>query len=100
MCDRTLHRCAGDTDPLRSRYSGRAALAGAWSVRLRSGGHHVDHVRFGRPGFKTQPPLEADHFVKPRPGLLVLFPAYIWPSVEPFESDHPRLTVAFDAVPA
>ena len=116
-------------DPLRVRNSGRAALTGAWSVRLRSGGHHADHVhpqgwlssacyialpptigdgtvgragwlRFGRPGVKTLPPLDADHFIKPRPGLLALFPAYMWHGVEPFESDQPRLSVAFDVVPA
>ncbi len=115
-------------DPLRARNTGRAALTGAWSVRLRSGGHHADHVhphgwlssacyvalpptigdgkagragwlRFGRPGVKTVPLLDADHFVKPRPGLLVLFPAYMWHGVEPFESDQPRLSVAFDVVP-
>ena len=97
-------------------------------MRLRSGGHHADHVhphgwlssacyialpptigdgasaregwlRFGRPGVKTVPPLEADHFVKPRPGLLVLFPAYMWHGVEPFVSDQSRLSVAFDVVP-
>ena len=117
------------TDPIRIRNTARAALTGAWSVRLRSGGHHADHVhpngwlssacyvalpptigdgvtrrdgwlRFGRPGVKTVPPLDADHFVKPRPGLLVLFPAYMWHGVEPFESDQPRLSVAFDVVPA
>ena len=68
------------------------------------GGNENDHgragwLRFGRPGFKTSPLLEADHFVKPELGLLVLFPAYMWHGVEPFESDQPRLTVAFDVVP-
>ena len=116
------------TDPLRMRNTRRAALTGAWSIRLRSGGHHVDHVhphgwvssacyialpptigdgktgragwlRFGRPGVKTLPVLDADHFVQPRPGSLILFPAYMWHGVEPFESDQPRLSVAFDVVP-
>ena len=53
-------------------------------------------LRFGRPGVKTLPLLDADHYVKPRPGLLVLFPAYMWHGVEPFESEQPRLSVAFD----
>ncbi len=57
-------------------------------------------LRFGRPAIKTEPPLAADHFVKPEPGLLVLFPAYMWHGVEPFESDRARLSVAFDVVPA
>ena len=126
---RYLTNLSGGSDPLRARNTGRAALSGTWSVRLRSGGHHADHVhpqgwlssacyialpptigdatnahdgwlRFGRPGVKTLPPLDADHFVKPRPGLLALFPAYMWHGVEPFESDQPRLSVAFDVVPA
>jgi len=116
------------TDPLRSRNTGKAAYTGAWSVRLRSGGHHADHVhphgwlssacyialppsigsketdhagwlRFGRPSMTTSPPLQADHLVRPEPGRVVLFPAYMWHGVEPFESDQPRLSVAFDVVP-
>ncbi|HEX7465480.1 MAG TPA: putative 2OG-Fe(II) oxygenase [Usitatibacter sp.] len=103
------------------------AISGAWSVRLRSGGYHTDHVhpegwissacyialpesvtsgthfagwlRFGKPGIATKPALAPDHYVKPEPGLLVLFPAYMWHGVEPFESPEPRLTVAFDVVP-
>ena len=127
---RYIARLNADDDPLRARNTGRAGMTGAWSVRLRSGGHHADHVhphgwlsssacyialpptigdgapgragwlRFGRPGAKTDPALDADHFVRPRAGLLVLFPAYMWHGVEPFESDQPRLTVAFDVVPA
>ncbi len=126
---RYITNLSAGSDPLRGRNSGQAVLTGAWSVRLRSGGHHADHVhphgwlssacyialppsigdethahdgwlRFGRPGVKTLPPLGADHFVKPRPGLLTLFPAYMWHGVEPFESDQPRLSVAFDVVPA
>jgi hypothetical protein len=38
--------------------------------------------------------------VKPEPGLLVLFPAYMWHGVEPFTSGERRLSVAFDVVPA
>jgi uncharacterized protein (TIGR02466 family) len=120
------------TDPLRSRNTGRVLFTGAWSVRLQSGGSHVDHVhphgwlssacyiavpptlgagsgaqpdragwlRLGRPSFPTRPPLAAQHFVRPEPGTLVLFPAYLWHGVEPFEGDRPRLSVAFDVVPA
>ena len=97
-------------------------------MRLRSGGHHADHVhphgwissacyialpptvgqggrdragwlRLGKPAFPTRPALEADHHVKPEAGKLVLFPAYVWHGVEPFESDQARLSVAFDVVP-
>ena len=107
--------------------AGGFTISGAWSVRLRSGGYHTDHVhpegwissacyialpssvasgsgragwlRLGKPGIATSPALAADRFVKPEPGLLVLFPAYMWHGVEPFESPESRLTVAFDVVP-
>ena len=36
----------------------------------------------------------------PRVGRLVIFPSYFWHGTIPFESEQPRLTVAFDALPA
>ena len=124
---RRLAACGTGGDPFRSRNTGRFAVTGAWSVRLASGGFHADHVhprgwlsgvcyldvpvevesspdragwlRLGRPGIRTSPAMAADHFVKPEPGLLALFPAYMWHGVEPFQSACARLTVAFDALP-
>ncbi len=135
-----LARLGRGDDPLRGRNTGRALFSGAWSVRLRTGGHHADHVhphgwlssacyialpptigtgecaggssatgsdasragwlRFGKPSFPTSPALAPDAWVKPERGRLVLFPAYVWHGVEPFESEQPRLSVAFDVVPA
>jgi tetratricopeptide (TPR) repeat protein len=123
-----VERLGTGDDPIRSRNSGRFAMGSAWSVRLASGGYHTDHVhpfgwlssafyvtlppdmskaspragwlRLGKPGIATRPALEADFHVEPRPGHLVLFPAYMWHGVEPFESERPRMTVAFDALPA
>jgi uncharacterized protein (TIGR02466 family) len=125
---RHVARLGRGDGPLLARNTGRFAFSGAWSVRLRSGGHHADHVhphgwissacyialppgvgrgegdragwlRLGKPAIPTRPPLAADHYVKPEAGLLVLFPAYVWHGVEPFTSDQPRLSVAFDVVP-
>ena len=128
---RYVKRLGRGDDPVRRRNTGRFGISGAWSVRLRSGGHHADHVhphgwissacyialppaigsgqgddpmragwlRLGKPAIRTRAPLAAEHFVKPEPGNLVLFPAYMWHGVEPFESDAPRLSVAFDVVP-
>lgn len=113
-------------DPLRRRITDGFRLAGSWSIRLRPGGHHVDHLhhkgwissafyvslppgvsdgdqgalRFGHPGTPTRPELEAEYRVRPQPGLLALFPAYMWHGTDPFEGDQPRLTIAFDVVPA
>lgn len=102
-------------------------VAGAWSVRLRSGGRHVDHLhdhgwissafyvdlppavsgegnqgslRFGKPGTVTAPELGAEHWIKPQAGMLALFPSYMWHGTEPFTDERPRLTIAFDVVPA
>ena len=113
-------------DPLRGRIRKTYALSGAWSVRLRAQGFHVDHVhpegwlssachielpaslqkrpegwlKFGEPGVPTAPRLEPDHFVKPELGQLVLFPSYMWHGTVPFSGETPRLSVAFDIVPA
>ncbi len=116
------------SDPLRRRNTSGYRVQGAWSVRLRPQGFHVDHVhqkgwlssalhielpdavadpavregwlKFGQPGVATQPPLPAERFVRPEPGRLVLFPSYMWHGTQPFGGEQDRLTVAFDVVPA
>jgi tetratricopeptide (TPR) repeat protein len=113
-------------DPLRRRRAEGYRFDGAWSVLLRPDGYHADHVhprgwissachielpsaveqghegwlKFGEPGIATQPPLAPQHFVKPEPGRLVLFPSYMWHGTAPFGGDTPRLTIAFDLLPA
>ncbi|MDB5469118.1 MAG: putative O-linked N-acetylglucosamine transferase, family [Caulobacter sp.] len=98
----------------------------SWSVRLASGGAHVDHLhkawissafyvalppdveaggragwlRLGKPGLVTAPPLEAERWIQPRPGMLALFPSSMWHGTEPFEDGAERLTIAFDVDPA
>jgi uncharacterized protein (TIGR02466 family) len=116
------------TDPCRSRRAGSYRIESAWSVRLKPGGFHKDHfhpegwlssafyvetpdealetearqgwIRFGKPPFRTDPELAAEHFVRPQPGRLVLFPSYMWHGTEPFTTDERRLTIAFDLLPA
>lgn len=115
-------------DPHRSRVTGGYRIQGAWSVRLRTGGFHADHfhpqgwissafyvetpdraldretregwIRFGRPPIDLDPTLEAEHYVRPEPGRLVLFPSYMWHGTVPFTTEELRMTVAFDLVPA
>ena len=41
-----------------------------------------------------------EHFVEPAAGMLVLFPSYMWHGTVPFATGAPRLTAAFDVVPA
>ena len=57
-------------------------------------------LRLGHAGIRTQPQLPADAYIKPQAGTVALFPAYLWHGVEPFESATPRVSIAFDALPA
>lgn len=123
-----LDRVGRGADPLRRRNQGRWRFNGSWSVRLRSSGFHTSHVHprgwissacyielpdsmsdpgsdegiltFGRPSLLTTPALTSEYSVRPRVGMLVLFPSYFWHGTVPFASAQGRLTVAFDAVPA
>lgn len=121
-----LARIGHGSDPLRRRNRGAYRFNGGWSVRLRSAGFHNSHVHprgwissacyidlpnrmnddkpegylsFGVPSLRTTPLLAAEHTVRPRVGMLVLFPSYFWHGTVPFTSDRTRLTVAFDVVP-
>lgn len=112
--------------PLRSRNNGDSELTGCWSVRLRRGGYHVNHVhsegwissayyvelppevsdeavksgwiKFGEPRFEV-PGAEPEKLVQPSIGRLVLFPSYMWHGTTPITGDDPRMTIAFDVIP-
>jgi len=124
---RYLEYVGQGSDPLRRRNRGKWRFNGSWSVRLRSSGYHANHVhprgwissacyielpdgmadsrtqegalRFGEPSIATIPPLPSEYSVRPRVGMLVLFPSYFWHGTVPFSSHQARLTVAFDVVP-
>lgn len=116
-------------DPMRSRNGNRYAISGMWSVRLHANGFHVNHyhpegwmssacylhlppavehrggegwLKFGEPAFPTRPRLEPEYLLKPAPGLLALFPSYMWHGTVPFSGTaaESRLTIAFDVAPA
>ncbi len=100
-------------------------FSGAWSVRLRAEGHHINHIhsagwissayyvrlppmapadaphagwlKFGEPRLPV-PGCGPVKWVEPKPGRLVLFPSYLWHGTAPFSAGD-RLTVAFDIVP-
>ncbi|MBU6417237.1 MAG: tetratricopeptide repeat protein [Xanthomonadaceae bacterium] len=122
-----ITRMGEGTDPLRRRNAGTYHFNGSWSVRLHGSGFHHNHVHprgwissacyidlpegmedaqsregvltFGEPGILTTPVLRAEYEVRPKPGMLVLFPSYFWHGTVPFQGERTRLTVAFDAVP-
>ena len=122
-----LERLGGGDDPLRRRNTGAYRIAGCWSVQLASGGYHAPHVHpegwlssafyvdlpaavdaggregwigFGAPPFVCATPTPPEHYEKPEPGKLVLFPSYMWHGTVPFTGEDARLTIAFDVVPA
>lgn len=113
--------------PMRSRNLRPARPTGCWSVRLRRGGFHVNHIhpqgwissayyvdvpsevedeaaqsgwlKFGEPRY-PMPGGVALRAVQPRPGRLLLFPSYFWHGTNPILGDEPRLAIAFDCLPA
>jgi uncharacterized protein (TIGR02466 family) len=117
-----------ESHPLFARKSAQFRFSGSWSVRLGSEGHHLSHIHpagwisscyyvsvpdtilqggddagclvLGRSNLDCGLADRVTHVVRPRPGLLALFPSYLYHATEPFRSDQPRLTVAFDVVPA
>lgn len=96
--------------------------AGSWSVMLKSGGGHVDHIHpmgWISASYYVQVPIEIDgankaghlrlgasgvrgvelageRWIKPTPGKVVFFPSYIWHGVEPFKSGSIRIAAPFD----
>lgn len=104
----------------------RPRFAGSWSVRLRGGGHHANHVHpqgwissalyialppetakdaphagwlaLGEPQAALGLDLPPTQMVEPAPGRLILFPSWLWHGTRPF-GEGERLTVAFDVAP-
>ena len=56
-------------------------------------------LKFGEPNFDCGLKEPIRRTVQPAPGLLVLFPSYIWHGTLPFHSSQSRTTIAFDVVP-
>ena len=124
---RYVEKLKGGADPLRRRNIGACRMFSSWSISLPPDGFHVNHVhpegwlssachlrapvpeedepragwlKFGEPGVATAPALEPEHFVKPEPGVMVLFPSYMWHGTIGFKNPPARLTFAADFVPA
>jgi tetratricopeptide (TPR) repeat protein len=122
-----LRQLPGDaTHPFLARKASAISFPASWSVRLRSEGFHISHIHqtgwmssalyvglppevgqgdagalaFGVPDAALGLDLPPRRVEQPKVGRLVVFPSYMWHGTLPFESDQPRLTVAFDALPA
>lgn len=112
--------------PLTPRRRSGYRIAGAWSVRLRPGGFHINHVhdrgwissayyvelpaettegdtqegwiKFGEPPWPL-PGCGPEKIIQPHVGMLALFPSYMLHGTIPFTHGAERLTAAFDVVP-
>ena len=108
--------------PLLCRRDERWIADGGWSIRLQSSGYHVAHIHpsglvssacysvvppagsdaregqleIGRAPDDLSIELEPIASITPRPGMLALFPSFLYHGTRPFGSGE-RLSVAFDA---
>jgi tetratricopeptide (TPR) repeat protein len=117
-----------DRHPLLSRKGAGFTFSGSWSVLLRPNGFHVNHVhprgwissafyvdvpeydgemphagtiKFGESGAGLGPDRElVARRIRPEPGLLALFPSYMWHGTEAFTKGAARITTPFDIIPA
>lgn len=115
--------------PLLSRKTEQFEFSASWSVRLGKGGYHINHVHplgwissafyvaiddgligdeidkdgwicFGHSGLNLDGDREQiGKWVKPKPGMLALFPSYMWHGTKPIKKDGERMTAPFDVVP-
>lgn len=61
---------------------------------------HQGWIEFNHPGYGIPDRGTAtEHRVCPRPGMIVLFPSYVWHRTVPFEGEGERISVAFDLHP-
>ena len=125
--DDYLKRLGSDPrHPCARRNSGNYAIHDCWSVALAPGGHHVNHlhpngwissayyvqvpdsvdaaskagwIKFGEPPVLTRPALGPEKWVRPEPGMVVLFPSYVWHGTAPSPEGAPRITAPFDVRP-
>jgi len=120
---------ADPTHPFLSRNQRSVKMTGSWSVKLRSSGHHSNHIhqegwmssafyvslppsvseeselqagciQFGQPADELGLDLAPHRVIRPKPGYLALFPSYMWHGTVPFSDTEPRMTIAFDMQPA
>lgn len=114
-------------NPLTARNTGQFHINGLWSIYLRKGGRHVNHVhpegwvssayyvavppevdtsdkkagwiKFGETPYKMPAATPALKWIKPTPGSLVLFPAYMWHGTVPISGEARRVTAPLDVLP-
>ncbi len=116
------------THPLYNRNTGNFSFSASWSVWLRDGGFHINHIhplgwfsssfyvevpnfdeearnkkqgwiKFGESGLELGGVDQPFQFIEPEEGLLALFPSFMWHGTVPFEGTSDRITAPFDIIP-
>ncbi len=115
--------------PFLRRNNHGVRMMGSWSVKLRSSGHHSNHIhqegwmssafyvalppsvmantgaedgciQLGQPAAELGLTLAPRRVLRPKLGHLALIPSYMWHGTVPFLDAEPRMTIAFDMLPA
>ncbi len=92
----TVLETGGHQDP---HHHPSGCLSGVYYVQLPAEGE-PGALEFGRPAaeFAAADMLEVTS-LRPRPGLLVLFPSFFWHRTIPFDGSGRRISIAFDVIP-
>ena len=93
----------GPTNYQSSHIHNKGWLSGVFYVSTHEGnGSESDPaagwIEFNRPGYGL-PGFGGEQFIrkiKPEPGLVVMFPSYVWHGTIPFSDEGERISVAFD----
>ncbi|MBT8141678.1 MAG: tetratricopeptide repeat protein [Gammaproteobacteria bacterium] len=114
--------------PFLSRNTGKFRHAGSWSVKLKSGGYHSNHmhpqgwlsncsyievpetirpddpdragwIKFGETSLQLGANEETGSCICPQAGMHVLFPSYFWHGTNPFNAESYRVTIPSDISP-
>ena len=111
--------------PLLAHTNSDYFFSGAWSINMNKEGYHKNHyhhkgwisgpyyvvvpeavnsqgegwLKVGQAELSRWLKQEADYYVKPSAGDVILFPSYMWHGTVPLTKNQQRVTVAFDVTP-
>ncbi|NQY86614.1 MAG: tetratricopeptide repeat protein [Colwellia sp.] len=111
--------------PLLAHLNSHYFFSGAWSINMNNKGYHKNHyhhkgwisgpyyvvvpdavnsqgegwLKVGQAELSRWLEQEADYYIKPSVGDVILFPSYMWHGTVPLTKNQQRVTVAFDVTP-
>lgn len=120
---KTLNKMEGH--PLLAYVNNHYFYSGAWSIDMKGKGFHKNHyhhkgwvsgpyyvvvpdavnangegwLKVGQAELSRWLKQEADYYIKPTEGDVILFPSYMWHGTVPLTKNQQRVTIAFDVTP-